>query len=90
MRSVFPMTNDFFEKFYFYSMMVTRGIIYPIILMVYVYRLIYMNEINELYFMYKMSSLINLFCIFCLTMGSLEWLYSKNLTFKNKIINKIK
>ncbi len=51
--------------------------------MVYVYRLIYMNEINELYFMYKMSSLINLFCICCLTIGSLEWLYNKNLTFKN-------
>ena len=80
---LFNYYNIHFEKFYFYSMMFTRGIIYPIILMVYVYRLIYMNEINELYFMYKMSSIINLFCMCCLTIGGLEWLYNKNLTFKN-------
>lgn len=87
---MFKYYNSYFEKFYFYSMMVTRGIISPILLIVYFYRLIYMDEINKLYFIYKISSLVNLFCIFCLTMGSLKWLYNKNLTFKNDKNNKIK
>jgi len=77
--------NIAFEKVYFYSMIVSRGIFAPIIMFSYLYNIHYQYQmIRNIAYLYQLNLLFNLVSMNLITIGSVTWLHKKYLVlYKN-------
>jgi hypothetical protein len=84
----YEITNEHsiaFEKVYFYSMIVSRGLFVPMIIIGYIHNIHYhYRMIRNMVYLYQLNLLFNLVSMNLITIGSVTWLHKKYLVlYKN-------
>tara|TARA_B110000285_G_C15016185_1_gene559186 strand:+ start:176 stop:868 length:693 start_codon:yes stop_codon:yes gene_type:complete len=75
--SLFNYYSYAFEKFYFLSMLLIRGILSPCLLVMNLYQSAYLFRIHGIMVICNMSLIINYFTITSITLASIGWLNDK-------------
>jgi hypothetical protein len=77
--------NIDFEKVYFYSMVVSRGICTPLVIACYIHNIHYHYQmIRSITYLYQLTILFNLVSMNLITIGSVAWLHKKYIVlYKN-------
>lgn len=77
--------NIAFEKVYFYSMLISRGFLIPLIIISYLHNIHYHYVmVRTMIYLYQLTLLFNLVSMNLITIGSVTWLHKKYLVlYKN-------